>query len=188
MGVFDFVRNAGAKVGIGKSTSEIEAEEAAGAAKEARVAAAKERRAEAKKSSELEAHVKKMGLDVDKLDVRFDNGTAYISGVAANQAELEKVVLTVGNVEGVGRVDENMTVKPAVDLAKLTADAKAEAVMLAAAAQTFHQVVSGDTLSAIAKKTLGNANRYPEIFEANKPMLTHPDKIYPGQMLRIPQD
>ena len=50
----------------------------------------------------------------------------------------------------------------------------------------FHTVVKGDTLSAIAKKTLGNANRYPEIFEANKPMLTHPDKIYPGQVLRIP--
>jgi nucleoid-associated protein YgaU len=51
----------------------------------------------------------------------------------------------------------------------------------------FHTVVKGDTLSAIAKKTLGNANRYPEIFEANKPMLKHPDKIYPGQMLRIPK-
>ena len=49
-----------------------------------------------------------------------------------------------------------------------------------------HTVVKGDTLSAIAKKTLGNANRYMEIFEANKPMLVHPDKIYPGQTLRIP--
>jgi nucleoid-associated protein YgaU len=48
-------------------------------------------------------------------------------------------------------------------------------------------VVRGDTLSAIAKTTLGSANRYPEIFEANRPMLTHPDKIYPGQVLRIPQ-
>ena len=45
----------------------------------------------------------------------------------------------------------------------------------------------GDTLSAISKATLGNANRYNEIFEANRPMLSHPDKIYPGQVLRIPQ-
>ena len=50
----------------------------------------------------------------------------------------------------------------------------------------FHDVVKGDTLSAIAKKYYGDASKYPVIFEANKPMLTHPDKIYPGQKLRIP--
>ncbi len=50
----------------------------------------------------------------------------------------------------------------------------------------YYTVVRGDTLSAIAKKHYGNANAYPKIFEANKPMLTHPDKIYPGQLLRIP--
>ena len=50
----------------------------------------------------------------------------------------------------------------------------------------FHTVARGDTLSAIAKKYYGNANQYPAIFEANKPMLSHPDKIYPGQVLRIP--
>ena len=50
----------------------------------------------------------------------------------------------------------------------------------------FHTVVSGDTLGKIAKKYYGNAMKYPVIFEANKPMLTHPDKIYPGQVLRIP--
>jgi len=59
-----------------------------------------------------------------------------------------------------------------------TADATPEA--------TFHTVESGDTLGAIAKKAYGNAMKYPVIFEANKPMLSHPDKIYPGQVLRIP--
>tara|TARA_B110000908_G_scaffold170455_1_gene230086 strand:+ start:3230 stop:3412 length:183 start_codon:yes stop_codon:yes gene_type:complete len=52
----------------------------------------------------------------------------------------------------------------------------------------FHTVEKGDTLWAIFSKTLGKGARYEEIFEANKPMLSHPDKIYPGQMLRIPQD
>jgi len=52
----------------------------------------------------------------------------------------------------------------------------------------FHTVERGDTLSAIARKHLGSANKYPAIFEANKPMLKHPDKTYPGQVLRIPQD
>jgi nucleoid-associated protein YgaU len=45
---------------------------------------------------------------------------------------------------------------------------------------------SGDTLSKIAKEAYGDANAYMKIFEANKPMLSNPDKIYPGQKLRIP--
>ena len=54
------------------------------------------------------------------------------------------------------------------------------------AGEQTYTVQSGDTLSAIAKKFYGNANAYMKIFEANKPMLSHPDKIYPGQLLRIP--
>jgi nucleoid-associated protein YgaU len=50
----------------------------------------------------------------------------------------------------------------------------------------FYTVVSGDNLSKISKAQYGDANKYMVIFEANKPMLTHPDKIYPGQVLRIP--
>ena len=45
----------------------------------------------------------------------------------------------------------------------------------------------GETLSAIAKAYLGSAGKYNAIFEANRPMLSDPDKIYPGQTLRIPQ-
>jgi len=46
--------------------------------------------------------------------------------------------------------------------------------------------VAGETLSAIAKQHYGDATRYMVIFEANRPMLAHPDRIYPGQKLRIP--
>jgi nucleoid-associated protein YgaU len=55
------------------------------------------------------------------------------------------------------------------------------------AAVTTYTVQSGDTLSAIAKKFLGNANDYMEIFNANRDQLTDPDKIKPGQVLKIPQ-
>ena len=51
--------------------------------------------------------------------------------------------------------------------------------------QTY-TVQAGDNLSKIAKQFYGNPNKYPVIFEANKPMLKDPDKIYPGQKLRIP--
>ena len=54
-------------------------------------------------------------------------------------------------------------------------------------AAQYHDVASGDTLSAISKKYYGDANKYMKIFEANKPMLSDPNKIYPGQKLRIPQ-
>ena len=55
-----------------------------------------------------------------------------------------------------------------------------------AAEPVFHTVVKGDTLWKISEKTLGSGARYKEIFEANRPMLKDPDKIYPGQVLRIP--
>ncbi|HUE85082.1 MAG TPA: LysM peptidoglycan-binding domain-containing protein [Vicinamibacterales bacterium] len=49
-----------------------------------------------------------------------------------------------------------------------------------------YTVQPGDTLSKIAKEHLGNANAYMKIFEANKDQLSDPDKIKPGQVLRIP--
>jgi nucleoid-associated protein YgaU len=75
--------------------------------------------------------------------------------------------LAAGNVANVTQVDNNLVAPPA-DPAQ------------------YHDVVRGDTLSAISKKYYGDANKYNAIFEANKPMLKSPDLIYPGQMLRIP--
>ena len=194
MGIFDFVRNAGAKIGIGKSTDEIAAEEAAAdkaendkkiaeiakkrnAARErikARAAAKRsaenaEKRSEARKSTELEKYVRDMDLSVASLDIRYDDGTAYIDGEAADSATKEKVILLIGNVDGVAQVDESLTV---------ASDDGSDSEM--------YTVEPGDTLWAIATAAYGDGNRYPEIFEANKPMLADPDKIYPGQVLRIP--
>mgnify|MGYP000135167017 CR=1 FL=1 len=217
MGVFDFVKNAGAKIGIGKSTDEEAAEEAAAAAqakerseasakmakirREAaakvkankeeaaaakadamskaikrnadaalRKAAHKERVANYKKSTELEDHVKRLGLDMGDADIRFDDGVAYISGEVADQKTKERLILAVGNSRGVGKVDEEITV----------ADPAEEA--------HFHTVAPGDTLWAVAEKVYGDGSRYTEIFEANKPMLSDPDLIFPGQVLRCPME
>lgn len=231
MGIFDFVRNAGAKVGIGKSTDEIAAEEAAEterraeiarkraeaidaaqkraaaaekAAKDAeeaeeaakkaeareearaearkkataarkkaqaarRVAEAKERFAERRRSTQLENYVRDLGIKVDELDVRFDDGVAFVTGEVADQQTRERLILAIGNAEGVAKVDEEIAVEAESDEAE------------------FHTVESGDTLWAIAQRVYGDGNRYPEIFEANRPMLSNPDLIYPGQVLRIPK-
>jgi len=135
----------------------------------------------------IAAHIKELGLQVQNFAVTIDDGTATVTGLAANRAEASKIVMAVGNTEGVVKVDNKMrvplsSIQPATPAAPAPAgDDESDEVGV-----VFYQVVRGDTLSAIAKKHYGNANLYPQIFEANKPMLSHPDKIYPGQVLRIP--
>lgn len=130
----------------------------------------KEATAAAKKETEeaLVSQVQKMGLKVDNLSIDFNDDVATIRGQASSQEEREKVVLIIGNTKGVGKVDDQMNV----------AAPAPEAVL--------YSVKSGDTLSKIAKEHYGNAGKYMVIFEANKPMLKDPNKIYPGQVLRIP--
>ena len=53
-------------------------------------------------------------------------------------------------------------------------------------AEKVYVVVAGDSLSKIAKREYGNANDWPRIFEANRDILKDPNKIFPGQKLRIP--
>ena len=77
-------------------------------------------------------------------------------------------MLCCGNVDGVEKVEDNLSVEQSEPESK------------------YYTVVKGDTLSKIAKQYYGDPNTYPAIFEANRPMLSHPDKSYPGQMLRIP--
>jgi LysM repeat protein len=71
---------------------------------------------------------------------------------------------------------------------KVTGDGAAAPAAAAApaSAQKTYTVKSGDTLSAIAKAHLGNANDYMKIFELNKDQLSDPDKIKPGQVLKLP--
>ena len=160
MSLISFVKEAGEKL-FGRK----EAASAGASAAPVDVEAANKTAAEA-----ITAYIKTQNLTVEGLDVGFDGatGTVSVAGEAADQATREKVILCCGNVHGVTQVDDALTVATASEESR------------------WYTVVRGDTLSAIAKTQYGNANDYPKIFEANKPMLTHPDKIYPGQVLRIP--
>lgn len=160
MGLLSFVREAGEKL-FGRKEVEAAAAESA----QDKLADLNQKAAAA-----IVAYIDKQGLDTRALQVSFDgaSSTVTVAGTVADQATREKVLLCCGNVEGVDKVDDQLTVTNPEPPA------------------TFHTVVRGDTLSAIAKACYGNANAYMKIFEANKPMLSHPDKIYPGQVLRIP--
>ncbi len=127
--------------------------------------------ANAAAANAIKNYIIKMNLSAEGLAVGFDgaSGTVTVSGKAATQEVKEKILLCCGNVAGVVQVDDKLSVAEPAN------------------APQFYTVVRGDTLSKIAKQYYGNANEYMKIFEANKPMLSHPDKIYPGQVLRIPK-
>lgn len=121
-------------------------------------------------SEQLKEHISKIGLGNPNVQATVDGDKITVTGEVANQEEKEKILLAVGNIAGIGAVDDQLTVtEPVVDSA------------------AFVTVSKGDTLGVISKRVYGDANKYDIIFEANKPMLSHPDKIYPGQSLRIPK-
>lgn len=156
MSLISFIKDAGEKI-FGKVVSEAQAK--------GDLAAANAAAADA-----IVAHVQATGLSATGLTANFDGaaGTVKLYGIADDQATREKIVLTAGNVQGVTAVEDLMSVAKSAPSA------------------TYYAVVKGDTLSKIAKQLYGDANQYQKIFEANQPMLKHPDKIYPGQNLRIP--
>lgn len=158
MGIFDFVKDAGAKIfGADAPAPQPQTRQVDPQLLEAM-----------KRKKALEKLVADFGLEVEGLEVEVSGDTAVVRGKVDSQEEREKVVLAVGNVVGIAHVDDRLeAVKPAPE-AKM------------------HTVVSGDTLSKIAKAHYGNANKYMVIFEANQPLLEDPNKIYPGQVLRIP--
>ena len=151
MGLFSFIKTAGMKI-FSKKEEEMPVTEQ------------KELRATA-----LLDYVKALGLKYNRLRITVQEDDVIVEGEVTQQADAERIVLAVGNVEGVDTVDNRMTV----------VEPQPEA--------QFHTVVKGEWLSKISQKYYGDPNKYNIIFEANRPMLEHPDKICPGQVLRIPK-
>ncbi len=178
MGLFDFMKHAGAKI-LGKDhAGEV--------------------------TVPLSEHLRQHGIDPNGITFKFQaDGTVVMSGTVKDQETREKAVVIVGNVEGVSRVDDQLQIgaagstfgnvqSHADSVVANTPPGASSSVARASAGgdgswtSKTYTVESGDTLSGIAKKMYGDSGKYHQIFEANKPMLKDPDHIYPGQVLRIP--
>lgn len=157
MGLLSFIKNAGEK--LFGSHKEVEEQAQTNVAD-----------LNAKAATAIAAYINQQNLGLSDLNVSFDgsSGVVTLSGTAPSQEASEKAALAAGNVQGVENVTNNLTVSAPADESQ------------------YHDVVSGDTLWKIAEHYYGDGSKYPQIFEANKPMLSDPNKIYPGQKLRIP--
>ncbi len=150
MGLFSFIKNAGAKVFGGSETPE-------------------------EKANKVKEHVAKYNFDLSNVTFAANGENIVVSGQALNIDEKQKILATAGNVEGVEGVEDQLTLKTPlkIELPDIT--------------KTMYTVKSGDSLSKISQEVYGDPNKYQVIFEANTPMLSDPNKIYPGQVLYIPQ-
>jgi nucleoid-associated protein YgaU len=174
MGLFDFIKNAGKKViNHDKDGDSVE---------------------------DVRRHLAEHGVSTRDVTIMVDGDKVTLMGWVPTIDIKEKTVLLAGNIDGIAKVDDRLHVgvRPGQDAVPagstlgtgnskvaLSPNETAGAGAPAWQSRTY-TVEKGDTLSGIAKKFYGDASDYPVIFEANKPMLSDPDKIYPGQVLRIP--
>ena len=165
MGLIDFIKNVGHKLDHSQQQAKpAQAAPAAQGPSAQDVAKLHERQTE----TALANLVNKMGFNVQDLVIDVEGAKVTVKGKVNTQEEREKIVLLLGNSEGIGSVDDQLQVS----------SPQAEA--------QYYDVKSGDSLSKISKQFYGDANKYNVIFEANRPMLKNADDIYPGQKLRIP--
>lgn len=124
----------------------------------------------AEKKEKINAHLNGLNLPgASNIDVNVDEkGVASLTGNVDTQQTADKLVVAAGNIDGVSDVNNALTVSSPAPSAQ------------------YYTVQSGDTLGAISRRYYGSANHYQAIFESNQPMLSSPDKIYPGQKLIIP--
>ena len=128
------------------------------------------------KAAKVKDQVAKQGFDLSGVTFSADGDKIVVAGQALDINEKQKILATAGNIEGVEGVEDQLTLKTPLK------------IEIPDLSKTMYTVKSGDSLSKIAKEVYGDPMQYPKIFEANKPMLKHEDKIYPGQVLYIPQD
>jgi LysM repeat protein len=136
-------------------------------------------------AQKIKEHILANNPGVENLGVEYDDGFVTLSGHCTNKAAFQKCVLMAGNVQGVKDVYATgleAYVDPAATTAAPTATAPAEQEP----EEAYYVVVQGDSLWKIAAKHYGDGNKWRQLFEANREVILDPDKIFPGQKIRIP--
>ena len=157
MAMFDFLQDAGERI-----TANAEARDAEAEAEQA------QQEENMYMTEQLSGLLQTHELMSDDMTVTFEDGLVTLCGTVDSAATQEKIIIALGNVYGVAQVDDQLIIEAP------------------APAATLYTVQRGDSLSKIAAKHYGKGGLYKKIFEANRPMLKDPNKIYPGQVLRIP--
>ena len=130
---------------------------------------------DAEAADNIRQHLEIKLSGIKNLSVDFDDGVATLCGECANEATRNNAILIAGNVQGVEKiVADELTFPEPPPEEKEKFD--------------VYEIVSGDTLGAIAKRFYGKASLYTRIHEANKELIPDPNKIYPGQKIKIPLD
>ena len=137
---------------------------------------------DAEAADNIKQHLEIKTTGISNLDVKFDDGTVTLCGDCSSPAVREQAIQIAGNVAGVEKVVADDLTAPEPEPAEPEAPAEPEEKA------EIYEIVSGDTLGGIAKKYYGKASAYMRIFEANRDIIDDPNKIYPGQKIRIPLD
>ena len=133
---------------------------------------------DAEAADNIKEHLEIRTSGISNIEVDYDDGVATICGDCINQATKDNAVLMVGNIKGVEKViADDLRVPPPAEEEEESED-KSE----------IYEIVGGDTLGKIAERYYGKASEYMRIFEANREIIEDPDRIYPGQKIRIPLD
>ena len=130
---------------------------------------------DAEAADNIKQHLDVKLSGIKNVEVTFDDGVATVCGECANEATRNNAVLIVGDVKGVEKINADGLTFP-------------EPVEEEVEKVEYYEIVSGDTLGGIAKRFYGSASKYTRIHEANKELIPDPNKIYPGQKIKIPLD
>lgn len=123
-------------------------------------------------SKAVTEHIAEDNPGIEDLNVTVEDGTAKITGAASTAIAIEKAILMAGNVAGINNVNiDDVVIKEG----QIAGD------------DEFYVIQKGDTLWKIAENAYGNGAKYKAIVEANKEVIKHEDKIFPGQKIRIPK-
>lgn len=170
MGLFNFVKSVGEKLGLGEQAPDAQS---------------------------VKTALDSLNLGTENVKVAVENGKAILTGAVKDQATLEKAILAVGNLHSIESVNtDNLKVengqKSASNQTAQSGTSQTSSASQPSGSQPaephFYEVKKGDTLWKIAEEVYGkgHGDKNKIIFEANKPMLKSPEKIFPGQKLRIP--